>query len=142
MKKYAILTVIFLLGGCAWMNPLNWWGSDKNETVKAGFEPNPFLWQAATDQLAFMNSLEEDKSKGTISKEWTTAEGNKKIQYTVGVRILSEKLRSDCLEVVVAKRLWNGQKWVDQPENSELDRKVEESILNRARVLYQKSLNL
>lgn len=143
MKKFAILAMAVMLSGCAWMNPFNWGSGDKPATeTAAGFEPNPFLWQAAQDKLAFMQTMEENKSKGIIYKWWTSVEGNEKVKYSVGVKISSDKLRSDCLEAAVLKRVWNGKKWVEEPQNPALDRKVEEAILERARVLYRESLNL
>lgn len=140
MKKFVILTAIFMLSGCAWMNPLNWWGDDQpSHEVKVGFEPNRFLWQATLDKLAFMNGVENKENSGTITTDWTNING---IEYKVEVRVLSEKLRSDCLQVKVLKRLRNGQQWIDEPQNPQLNRKVEDSILNRARVLYRDSLSL
>ena len=143
MKKYTVLLLAFLLSGCAWMNPFNWWGEPEvKEEVKTTFEPNKFLWQAARDKVAFMKEISEDKESGTITTGWTLVEGVFGVEYQLEIKVLSENLRSDCLVAKVNKRLWNGQEWVAEPDNLELDRKVEDAILKQARVLYRKSLNL
>ena len=143
MKKYTVLLLAFLLSGCAWMNPFNWWGEPEvKEEVKTTFEPNKFLWQAAKDKVAFMKEISEDKESGTITTGWTLVEGVSGVEYQLEIKVLSEKLRGDCLVAKVNKRLLNGQEWVAEPDNLKLDRKVEDEILKQARVLYRKSLNL
>lgn len=140
MKKFAILAAVFMLSGCAWMNPFNWWGGDKPAAeTEVGFKPNPFLWQAALDKLAFMQDIEENRKDGTITTGWTVVDG---ASYRVEVRVLSDKLRSDCLKVRVEKRLRSGQGWQPETASAFLQRQTEDAIFDRARILYRDSLNL
>lgn len=138
MKKYGILAAVLLLSACSSLNPLNWWSKPEpvQETVR--FEPNRFLWQAAGEKLSFMNDV-KDNVDGTMTTGWT-AVGN--AEYKVDVQVSSDQLRCDALSARVYKRLRSGQGWIAAEENSELNRKVEDAILNRARVLYRESLNL
>lgn len=139
MKKLlpVLLAAAFLNGGCAWLNPFSA-SDDSKETVS--FVPNKFLWEAARNKLEFMKIEKENKEAGTIVSDWQAVGDIRNEEFKIEVKVLSSELRSDCLKVVVYKRLWNGSAWVEQPENIRLNQKIEESILEKARVLYREAL--
>ncbi len=139
MKKvwFLVFAIVIFNGGCAWMNPFS---SDEKAVESADFEPNKFLWQAAKDKLDFMKIEKENKESGTMVTEWSKVENIQNEEFKIEVKVLCSELRSDCLKAVVYKRFWNGTSWEEQPENIRLNQKVEEAILEQARVLYRESL--
>lgn len=139
MKKLWILifAVVLFNSGCAWMNPFS---GDDNGFEKADFEPNKFLWQAAKDKLEAFKVEKENKESGTMITEWSKVENIQNEEFKIEVKVLCSELRSDCLKAVVYKRVWNGNSWEEQPENIRLNQKIEEAILEQARVLYRESL--
>ncbi|MBE6452419.1 MAG: DUF3576 domain-containing protein [Alphaproteobacteria bacterium] len=139
MKKFVLLFVVCVNVGCAQLNPYNWWkSSDKEPKQEEQLGPNRFLWEAATDKLSFMNGIVANKESGTIITEWTKIES---VEYKVEVRVLSNRLSSDCLKVEVWERL-RKEKNEKVVKNTTLTKKTEMIIFNKARELYRKSLNL
>lgn len=127
-----------LLAACSWTNPF----SDAANGTEKNFEPNRFLWQAAQDKLSFMTIGQEDKAAGVLSTNWSRVSENANEEFKAEVKVLSPKLRADCLRVTVYKRTKNGSSWREGFASVETTRKMEEAIINRARVLYRESLAL
>lgn len=141
-KKLGLLLFLVLMSsGCSmvsWLNPF----SDEGEKVSEAFEPNKYLWQAAHDKLAFMKIASEDKESGTIITDWDKVDANPNEEFKIEAKVLSTELRSDCLQVVVYRRKQVGGSWVDMETNIRLNQEIETAILNQARVLYRKSLEI
>ena len=134
MKKTmaAVLAVLILTGGCSLLNPFV---KESTET-EARFEPNKFLWLAAKDKLSFLKIVSEDKERGVMTSNWGRVNNIADEEFKIEVKVLSTSLRSDCLQATVYKRVWQGNQWVEESANQE----VENAILNQARILYRKSL--
>lgn len=138
MKKTmaAVLAVLILTGGCSRLNPFV---KESTET-EARFEPNKFLWQAAKDKLSFLKIVSEDKERGVMTSNWGRVNNIADEEFEIEVKVLSTSLRSDCLQATVYKRVWQGNQWVEESANPQLNEEVENAILNQARILYRKSL--
>ena len=136
MKKYLSAIVgVLLTAGCSWLNPFS------SETPQpTTFEPNQFMWQAAHDKLAFMPVAEEDKKAGVMTTAWQKSDNADNTEFKIEVKVLSTKLRADGLKV----KSWSREKvrgqWVESKTSYEFNQRLENAILNKARVLYRQSL--
>lgn len=142
MKKtiLAVLMSVALLSGCSYFSWMNPWGENNEEKVYVTPKANPYLWQAALDKLSFMPLAAKDVARGTIVTGWYGEQGNSQEKFKLEVRVISNELRSDCLKVYGFKKQYENGKWVESPLNRTMIQAIELSILERARVLYQQSL--
>lgn len=141
MKKLfsVFLFSVFILSGCSYFSSWNPW----NEEGEAYSEQNinQYLWQAALDKLAFMPLQLKDMKEGRIVTDWYSVAGYNGEKFKLDIRIMSEHLRTDCLKVEGYSRKNVNGKWEDMPMNLSLLSAIKISILEKARILYQKSLN-
>lgn len=142
MKKLipAVLLSVVLLSGCSYLSKMNPWSSEEDEKVYVAPKTNPFLWQASLDKLSFMPLQTSDVKSGMIVSEWYAVSGRPAEKFKLQVRVVSNELRADCLKVNgYTKQLVQG-KWQENPMKKSMLNAIELSILERARVLYQQSL--
>lgn len=146
MKKTicTVLAMLFMVSGCSYVSWLNPWSEDEKPTEELvpQFEPNKFMWQASLDKLAFMKIEKEDKDEGTIITGWYQPGTAKKERLQIKVRVLSSALRADCLKATVYRQILINGKWVDEEADVKLANITERAILDQARVLYKKSLEI
>ncbi len=116
--------------------------SDKDK--EAGKNPlgvNSFLWRATLDTLSFLPITSADPFGGTILTDWyedTDAPGER---YKVNVLILDRQLRADSLKITTFRQKKDAKgNWADAPTDSKLGRKLEDTVLTRARELRVKQL--
>lgn len=144
MKKLipVVLLSVVLLSGCSYLSKMNpWSSSEEEEKVYVAPKTNPFLWQASLDKLSFMPLQTSDVKSGMIVSEWYTVSGKPTEKFKLQVRVVSNELRADCLKVKgYTKQLVQG-KWQENPMKKSMLNAIELSILERARVLYQQSLD-
>ena len=98
------------------------------------------MWLAAKDKLSFLKIVSEDKERGVMTSNWGRVNNIADEEFKIEVKVLSTSLRSDCLQATVYKRVWQGNQWVEESANPQLNEEVENAILNQARILYRKSL--
>lgn len=143
MKKhiFCILLATLTLSGCS-LSRLNPFGEKPSEekVEEAKFVPNPFLWQAAKEKLAFMNIEKEEINLGLLETSWSKVGNIANEEFKIKVQVLASSLRSDCLKVEVKKRLRLNNHWQEPETDRRLAHEVEMAILNQSRILYQKSL--
>lgn len=143
MKKLipVVLLSVVLLSGCSYLSKMNPWSGEEEEKVYVAPKTNPFLWQASLDKLSFMPLQTSDVKSGMIVSEWYTVSGRPTEKFKLQVRVVSNELRADCLKVNgYTKQLVQG-KWQENPMKKSMLNAIELSILERARVLYQQSLD-
>ncbi|MBE6448481.1 MAG: DUF3576 domain-containing protein [Alphaproteobacteria bacterium] len=140
MKKYLLCFMLFLISGCASWNPMDWFSSKKiEEKQPEKIVSDNFLWQSAVEKTAFMTNVNANEESGRIVAGWSKIDDK---LYEVNVLVLDSVLRSDNIKARVRRRTWNGSGWSEPQEIDELSRAMETAVLNRARVLYRKSMNL
>lgn len=101
---------------------------------------NSFLWQASLDTLSFLPIASADPFGGVILTDWYEDPDAAGERYKMTVLILSRDLRSDALKVAVHKQIRDETgNFRDQPQNAELNRKIEDTILTQARELRVRS---
>lgn len=112
-------------------------GSEKGK--EAGKNPlgvNSFLWRATLDTLAFLPITAADPFGGTILTDWYEDPEAPGERYKVNVLILDRQLRADSLKISTFRQQKNkAGTWVDAPTDAKLGRKLEDTVLTRARQL-------
>lgn len=109
-------------------------GKSKKETDN-GISVNGFLWRASLDTVSFMPLASADPFGGVILTDWYTPEENGTERYKLNVFIMNRDLRSDAIEVKVFRQERSAGTWKDVDTSEEMARKLEDTILTRARQL-------
>lgn len=103
---------------------------------------NSFLWRATLDTLTFMPIVSADPFGGVILTDWYEDPKAPGERFKITALILDTNLRSDAIKVTVHKQKRDDKEgWRDQEVNKELGRKLEDTILTRARELRVKQGN-
>jgi hypothetical protein len=105
----------------------------KEEDAQTGIGVNTFLWRAALDTVSFMPLASADPFGGTILTDWYTPDESKGERYKLNVFILTRELRSDGIQVRVFKQISQNGSWFDAAPDKDMGRKLEDTILTRAR---------
>jgi len=109
--------------------------ADKDkETGKNPLGVNSFLWRATLDTLAFLPVTSADPFGGVVLTDWYEDPDAKGERFKVNALILDRQLRADSLKISVfrQKKDKNGQ-WVDTASDPAVRRKLEDTVLTRAR---------
>lgn len=121
-------------------------GGDAGENSgTAGANPlgvNSFLWRGTLDTLAFMPLIGADPWGGTILTDWYEDPQAPGERFKVNALILDRNLRTDSLKISVFRQKKNdatGQ-WEDAQVDATMGRKLEDTVLTRARQLRVKQL--
>ena len=144
MKKYLALCAVFVLSACSSWSEFDWsWSSlnpwaDKPATENSEQQVfpenvNKYLWQAATDKLAFMGISRQNILNGQMITNWK-AVGAERFQVTAD--ILSGELRADALNVRVAKEVQSRNGWIKAQPSADFAREIERAIIRQAKILY------
>lgn len=117
-------------------------GGDDNDGSGGGIGVNSFLWRASLDTLSFLPLASADPFGGVIITDWYTPPENPRERVKATVYILSRALRSDGVRVAVFRQVKDDEgAWVEAPVADGLGRRLEDSILTRARQLRTASLD-
>lgn len=97
---------------------------------------NSFLWRATLDTLAFLPLASADPFGGVVLTDWYEDPQAKGERYKVNALISDRQLRANSLKVTVfrQKRTPSGG-WEDAAVDPTLGRKLEDTVLTRARQL-------
>lgn len=133
------------LGKMTGENGLTILGGEKSEEGTAGTNPlgvNSFLWRGTLDTLAFMPLTSADPWGGTILTDWYEDPQAPGERFKVNALILDRNLRSDSLKISVFRQRKNEKTglWEDAEIDRTLARKLEDTVLTRARELRVKQM--
>lgn len=122
---------------------LKLFGGGDDEDGTGGASPigvNSFLWRATLDTLTFMPITSADPFGGVILTDWYEDPKAAGERFKITALILDRSLRTDAIKITVHKQA-KGEDglWHDQPVNTTLGRKLEDTILTQARELRVKS---
>lgn len=110
----------------------------------AGTNPlgvNSFLWRGTLDTLAFMPLISADPWGGTIITDWYEDPQAPGERFKVNALILDRSLRADSLKISVFRQQKNPQgQWQDAKVDATMGRKLEDTVLTRARQLRVKQM--
>ncbi len=112
-------------------------GGASEKEKEAGKNPlgvNSFLWRATLDTLSFLPLTSADPFGGVILTDWYEDPEAKGERFKVNALILDRQLRADSLKLSVfrQKKDKNGN-WAEAPTDATLARKLEDTVLTRAR---------
>jgi len=111
-------------------------GGEDTELAKASpIGVNGYLWRATLDTLSFLPLVSADPFGGTIITDWHEDPKAPGERYKVNAVILDKTLRADGVRVTVFKQRMEMNAWRDQPVDENLSRRLEDTILTRARQL-------
>ena len=119
-------------------------GGPSNKDKEAGSNPlgvNSFLWRATLDTLSFLPITSADPFGGTVLTDWYEDPEALGERFKVNVLILDRQLRADSLKITTFRQTKNkAGDWADTPTDATLGRKLEDTVLTRARELRIKQL--
>ena len=101
---------------------------------------NGFLWRASLDVLSIAPLISTDALGGTIITDWYINKNIKNQRIKITAFIKTSELRSDGIDIKVHVQKKENGTWSDTMTNEELEAKIEDQILNEARILRINSL--
>lgn len=111
-------------------------GKGKGEDESAGgIGVNAFLWRASLDTVSFMPLASADPFGGVILTDWYTDPSTPNERMKLNVFITGKELKADALNVRAFRQVSGKNGWADAPVAEDTARKLEDSILTRAREL-------
>ena len=98
---------------------------------------NSFLWRASLDTITFMPLASADPFGGVILTEWYEDPNARGERFKITILILDRQLRADSLKATIFKQKKDEKtgNWRDEPVDTATNRKLEDTILTRARQL-------
>ena len=112
-------------------------GPKEDKNSEAGKNPlgvNSFLWRATLDTLAFLPLASADPFGGVIITDWYEDPDAKGERFKVNALILDRQLRADSVKITVFRQKKDAKgNWIDSANDPSLGRKLEDTVLTRAR---------
>lgn len=111
-------------------------GKGKGEDESAGgIGVNAFLWRASLDTVSFMPLASADPFGGVILTDWYTDPSTPNERMKLNVFITGKELKADALNIRAFRQVSGKNGWTDAPIAEDTARKLEDSVLTRAREL-------
>ena len=108
---------------------------DQDTAGASGIGVNSFLWRASLDTVSFLPLQSADPFGGVILTEWYEDPQTPGERFKINVYILDQQLRADGIRVAVFKQEASGNNWRDVAVPDDMEQKIENTILTRARDL-------
>ena len=137
------LAMAFLLSGCGIFSG----GKDKSsqivveEDMTTAIGVNGYLWKATLDSLASLPISQADSGGGIIITDWFIDPNVPTERLKVTVTISDRRLRADALDVLVYRQVLGEGIWVNASVQEGTEKKIEDTILTRARALWIQTLD-
>ena len=107
-----------------------------NQGAGGGIGVNTFLWRASLDTIAFMPVTSADPFGGVIITDWYSPSETPMERFKLNVYVLGRALRADGIRVSVFRQVYDSNgNWRDAAVQDDAGRKIEDSVLTRARQL-------
>lgn len=116
-------------------------GKSGSSSSNGGGSPigvNGFLWRATLDTLSFMPLVSADPFGGVIITDWYADPKAPSERFKMTALILDRTLRADGVKMSIFKQTKTKGEWIDASVNPTTARKLENTILTRARELKVK----
>jgi len=112
----------------------NFESETQQQATSIGFPINPYLWQASLETLGFMPLSSVDPFAGIIITDWYTDSNNIEQRCKLNVFIKGLEMKTSNLKVnSFCQILSEAGNWVDQNQNMDDNKKIENAILNKAK---------
>ena len=105
----------------------------KDNAGQTGIGVNSYLWRASLDTVSFMPLASADPFGGVILTDWYAPSETPDERLKLNVFILDRQLRADGIQVKVFRQVRSGGEWRDAEVAEGTARKLEDTILTRAR---------
>ncbi len=116
-------------------------GERDSDAGKNPLGVNSFLWRATLDTLAFLPIAAADPWGGTILTDWYEDPATPGERYKLNAIILDRQLRADSLRITTFRQTRDKSgAWRDVASDPDVSRKLEDTVLTRARELRVKQL--
>lgn len=112
---------------------------DENLTSAIGV--NGYLWRASLDALANLPIAQTDSAGGVIITDWFSDPAVPQERLKVTVMISDMRLRADALNVSVNRQEMIQGVWVNGAVQEGTEKRIEDTILTRARDLWIQQLD-
>ena len=101
-----------------------------------GIGVNSYLWRATLDTISFLPVTSADPFGGVILTDWYAPPETPNERFKINVYVLGRALRADGIKVSVFRQVQGpAGAWRDSLVEADAGRKIENSILTRARQL-------
>ena len=110
-------------------------GNDKKEESGSVIGVNSFLWRATLDTISFMPLASADPFGGVILTDWYSDPETPNERVKINAFITGRELKADGIRVATFRQELKGGQWRDASVAEDTARKLEDSILTRARQL-------
>lgn len=137
------IALAFLLSGCGIFGG----SKDKSgrvvveEDMTTAIGVNGYLWKASLDSLAALPISQTDSGGGIIITDWFIDPNVPYERLKVTVTISDRRLRADALDVLVYRQVNRDGLWVKANVQEGTEKKIEDTILTRARALWIQTLD-
>ena len=115
-------------------------GKDKKDDSNGGIGVNAYLWRASLDTVSFMPLASADPFGGVILTDWYSDPKTPNERMKLNVFITGRELKADALKVRAFRQVSARGGWKDAAVADGTERKLEDSILARARQLRVEKL--
>ena len=112
-----------------------------SESSGGAMPVNALLWRAALDISSFVPLDDVDTFGGTIVTEWYSLADRPEERIKLTIFVIGRELRSDAISVRVYLQRRDGDSWLQAGRDSELETKIEDLILTRAREIRASALS-
>ena len=158
IRPLALITAGILLSGCSGITttppveegPVSFFtgkaGGTKltdfgsSDSSSGAMPVNALLWRAALDISSFVPLDDVDTFGGTIVTEWYSLPDRPDERIKLTIFVIGRELRSDAVSVRVYLQRRNGNSWLQTGRDNELEVKIEDLILTRAREIRASTL--
>lgn len=135
------LALALLLSGCGIFKKNKSERVRIEENMTQAIGVNGYLWRSTLDSLEALPLLSTDPAGGVIMTDWFSDPAVPQERLKVTVLISDYRLRADALNVsVIRQELMDGV-WVNAPVQEGTERKIEDTILTRARALWIQNID-
>ena len=101
-----------------------------------GIGVNSYLWRATLDTISFLPVTSADPFGGVILTDWYAPPETPNERFKLNVYVLGRALRADGIKVSVFRQVLDSTGgWRDSAVDADTARRIEDSILTRARQL-------
>lgn len=109
---------------------------EKAEGSGGGIGVNSYLWRATLETISFMPFASADPFGGVVITDWYSPAQTPDERFKLNVFITSKALRADGVKVTSFKQIKDKKgAWVDTKPDPEVAKKLEDTILTKAREL-------
>lgn len=132
----AIFMIALLVQACGIFGGGDRGAIEVEENMTSSIGVNGYLWRASLDALAKLPLAQADSAGGLITTDWFADPEAPGERLKVTVLISDHRLRADALDVNVVRQEWRNGVWVNAPVQAGTEKKIEDTILSRARSLW------